>query len=57
MKKSDYNRVLSLYKNSGVDLETCIQLIIQMANSSTQASEYIIKLLVDTLGYVSRINK
>jgi len=30
MKKSDYLRVLSLYRNSRVDLVTCIQLLIQM---------------------------
>ena len=30
MKKSDYLRVLSLYRNTRVDLTTCIQLLIQM---------------------------
>ena len=30
MKKSDYLRVLSLYRHSKVNLTTCIQLLIQM---------------------------
>ena len=33
MKKSDYLRVLSLYRNSSIPLVTCIQLLIQMNNA------------------------
>jgi len=38
MKKSDYLRVLSLYRNSKIDLVLCIQLLIQMSASQTDAA-------------------
>ena len=45
MKKSDYNRVMSLYKNSEVEIETCIQLLIQLSKDSAAATRAILKFL------------
>ena len=38
MKKSDYLRVLSLYRNSKIPLVTCIQLLIEMAKDKGDAA-------------------
>ena len=38
MKKSDYLRVLSLYRNSKIPLVTCIQLLIEMTEDKGDAA-------------------
>lgn len=48
MKKVDYNRVVSLRTKSGVTLEVCIQLIIQLSNGDVDAAAIIIKFLEET---------
>jgi hypothetical protein len=48
MKKADYNRVISLYKNCNVPVETCIQIIIQLTTDSYRAALHIYDFLVDT---------
>ena len=45
MKKADYNRVLSLYKNSNVTPKVCIQIIIQLSTDSHEAALYIARFL------------
>ena len=47
MKKSDYNRVLSLYKNTKVDLTTCIQLLLEISDNKGDAAATIIEFLRD----------
>jgi hypothetical protein len=47
MKKSDYNRVMSLYKNAGVQAETCVQLIIQLSPNQAKAARAIMQFLRD----------
>ena len=47
MKKADYNRVLSLYKNSNVSIKLCIQMLLQMSTNSQIASEHIMIFLKD----------
>ena len=49
MKKSDFKRVLSLYTNTGVHAEVCIQIIIQLCkDDSYQAATYVMSFLKET---------
>jgi len=52
MKKADYNRIMSLYKNTEVDAKTCVQIIIQLSTEPLQATELIFDFLGET-GHLS----
>jgi len=48
MKKTVYNRVLMLNKHSDLDLQTSIQILIQLSADSFDASKSIVQFLKDT---------
>lgn len=57
MKKVDYNRIVSLRTRSGVTLEVCIQLIIQLSDNQVDAAHNIVKFLSTADGGIIRLKE